>query len=252
LFLQGPKKCSEDLNALVANFYKLNSVQLRALCERYQPLSDEVSFTADIIQNMVKMARNTTDELIIKDGREIRLEEESDLQLPFLLPEDGYSCDIVRGIPTGLQEFVQTLVQARICSLTIQPTASGYWTIYFINFQAEQPATPTSIPYQEFDDGKNRGSISDKNSMSNQFVAQPQQQPKSTIKPMGMMMPPGYGPTTSAYGTVRMMAEPEIQVIILQKINNGIGLSIVAARGTNQTQSGIYIKSVVKGGAADM
>ncbi|KAH9425593.1 Mllt4p [Dermatophagoides pteronyssinus] len=259
LFLQGPKKCPEDLNALVANFYKLNSIQLRALCERYQPLPDEVSFTSDNIQNMVKMARNTTDELIIKDGREIRLEEESDLQLPFLLPEDGYSCDIVRGIPTGLQEFVQTLVQARICSLTIQPTASGYWTIYFINFQADQQTTPTSIPYQEYDDQKNRGSISDKNSLSSQFVGHPQllhgqQQSKTLpppIKPLGIMMAPGYGPA-SAYGTVRMMPEPEVHVIKLQKINNGIGLSIVAARGTNQTQSGIYIKSVVKGGAADM
>ena len=259
LFLQGPKKCPEDLNALVANFYKLNSVQLRALCERYQPLSDEISFTADNIQCMVKMARNTTDELIIKEGREIRLEEESDLQLPFLLPEDGYSCDIVRGIPTGLQEFVQTLVQARICSLTIQPTASGYWTIYFINFQAEQQTTPTSIPYQEFDDQKNRGSISDKNSMSGQFVGQPQllhgqQQSKNQLPPinsLGMMVAPGYG-LASAYGTVRMMPEPEVHVIKLQKINNGIGLSIVAARGTNQSQLGIYIKSVVKGGAADM
>lgn len=286
LFLQGAKVTPDgDLKAFVANFYKLNSLQLRALCERYQPVSDEIMFTSEQIQNMVLIARTSTDELIIKDGRDIRLEEESDLQLPFLLPEDGYSCDIVRGIPIGLQEFVQTLVQTGVCTLTIQPTASGFWTIYFIDFQSE----PTPGSYQEFDDKnmiresasplllRNNGSISDKNSIASsnsttavhylpgtnpvqatqtsqpipgaaqKTLSMPGMHPKQSI--MGANMMPVYG---SPFGTVRLMQEPEIQVIKLQKINNGIGLSIVSARGTNQNQLGIYIKSVVKGGAADL
>jgi len=37
------------------------------------------------------------------------LEEDPDLQLPFLLPEDGYSCDVVQGVPSGLAEFLQAL-----------------------------------------------------------------------------------------------------------------------------------------------
>ncbi|KAG8238215.1 hypothetical protein J437_LFUL018259 [Ladona fulva] len=45
--------------------------------------------------------------------------------------------------------------------------------------------------------------------------------------------------------------EPETQVIKLHKSNNGMGLSIVAAKGAGQDRLGIYIKSVVKGGAAD-
>ena len=47
------------------------------------------------------MAEGTSDELARQDGRQVRLEEDKDLMLPFLLPEDGYSCDIVRGIPNG-------------------------------------------------------------------------------------------------------------------------------------------------------
>ena len=43
------------------------------------------------------------------DGHDVRLEEDPDLQLPFLLPEDGYSCDVVQGLPSGLTEFLQTL-----------------------------------------------------------------------------------------------------------------------------------------------
>ena len=44
---------------------------------------------------------------------------------------------------------------------------------------------------------------------------------------------------------------PEIQIIKLQKSTNGMGLSIVAAKGAGQDRLGIYIKSVVAGGAAD-
>ena len=60
---------------------------------------------------MVAVAENTADELARSDGREVRLEEDPDLQLPFLLPEDGYSCDVVRNIPSGLQEFLDPLCQ---------------------------------------------------------------------------------------------------------------------------------------------
>ena len=50
---------------------------------------------------------------------------------------------------------------------------------------------------------------------------------------------------TQSYG-------PEIQVIMLQKSSNGMGLSIVATKGVGCDKTGIYIKTVVKGGAAEM
>lgn len=40
----------------------------------------------------------------------MRLEEDPDLQLPFLLPEDGYSCEVVQSVPSGLTEFARPLV----------------------------------------------------------------------------------------------------------------------------------------------
>ena len=40
---------------------------------------------------------------------QVRLEEDFVLQLPFLLPEDNYSCDIIRGVPAGLFEFLAPL-----------------------------------------------------------------------------------------------------------------------------------------------
>lgn len=45
---------------------------------------------------------------------------------------------------------------------------------------------------------------------------------------------------------------PEIKVYLLQKSNHGMGLSIVATKGIGQDQLGIYVKTVVPGGAADL
>ena len=62
-----------------------------------------------MIDTIVRVAENTVDEVTNAEGREVRLEEDFVLQLPFLLPEDGYSCDIVRGVPGGLTEFLAPL-----------------------------------------------------------------------------------------------------------------------------------------------
>ena len=43
--------------------------------------------------------------------------------------------------------------------------------------------------------------------------------------------------------------QPTVE-FVLHKKNGGLGLSIVAARGSGQAEFGIYIKSVVPGGAA--
>uniref|UniRef100_A0A668W5P1 Afadin, adherens junction formation factor a n=1 Tax=Oreochromis aureus TaxID=47969 RepID=A0A668W5P1_OREAU len=65
----------------------------------------------ELIDHVVAVAENTADELARSDGREVQLEEDPDLQLPFLLPEDGYSCDVVRSLPNGLQDFLEPLLQ---------------------------------------------------------------------------------------------------------------------------------------------
>lgn len=66
---------------------------------------------------------------------------------------------------------------------------------------------------------------------------------------------PNLGPTASLpQPLVRsqlVVPGPEVQVYLMHKGDGGMGLSIVATKGCNQEQSGIYIKSVVPGGAAD-
>ena len=83
-----------------------------------------------MIDTIVRVAENTVDEVTSSEGREVRLEEDFVLQLPFLLPEDGYSCDIVRGVPGGLADFLAPLQRVGLCVMTPQPSSSGFWTIY--------------------------------------------------------------------------------------------------------------------------
>lgn len=262
-FLTMNKIGKDELNNLVTNFYKLNSMQLRALFERYQPMSDEMPFTAEHIDNVIKIARKTTDELIVGEGREIRLEEEPDLQLPFLLPEYGYSCDIVRGIPTGLADFVHTLELSRICKLTTQPSSIGYWTIYFIDFNLEETLAKErelassragSVTFVD-EAGRTFGEMMSDIPCSPQpendqvqALMERQQKQKTLPPPVAGFDRAVRGPSSLGPGGIM---EPQIAIFHLEKSNTGMGLSIVAARGTNQTQLGIYIKSVVKGGAAD-
>lgn len=86
--------------------------------------------TQEHIERLVATAEEKADEVARSNGQEIQREEETELQLPFLLPEDGYSCDVIRGVPPGLQGFLEPLANTGLCRLTIQPETSGLWTVY--------------------------------------------------------------------------------------------------------------------------
>ncbi|XP_036437953.1 afadin isoform X14 [Colossoma macropomum] len=190
------KYSMQDVQNINNTCFKLNSLQLNALMSNYHCAPDEPYIPPDLIDHVVAVAENTADELARSDGREVQLEEDPDLQLPFLLPEDGYSCDVVRNIPNGFQEFLEPLCQRGFCRLTPHPRSPGTWTVYFEGADCDS-----------------------------HFSADNSELP--------------------------MRKEPEVVTVTLKK-HNGMGLSIVAAKGAGQEKLGIYIKSVVKGGAADM
>ncbi|KAL0623594.1 Afadin, partial [Plecturocebus cupreus] len=125
------KYAPDDIPNINSTCFKLNSLQLQALLQNYHCAPDEPFIPTDLIENVVAVAENTADELARSDGREVQLEEDPDLQLPFLLPEDGYSCDVVRNIPNGLQEFLDPLCQRGFCRLIPHTRSPGTWTIYF-------------------------------------------------------------------------------------------------------------------------
>nr|CAH7751362.1 unnamed protein product [Callosobruchus chinensis] len=186
--LQAPKYAPEDLANLSAVCFKLNSMQVGALLMQYKPEPNEKIAAPSMLEQASKAAESVADELARAEGREVALFEEPAPALQLLLPDDGYSCDVVQGVPPGLADFLHPLQAAGLCRLAAQPTSSGQWTVY-----------------------------------------------------MNAPRPPSALSTT----------QPEVQVIRLHKSGGGMGLSIVAAKGAGQERLGIYIKSVVAGGAAD-
>ena len=97
--LQARKATAEDIASLSSTCFKLNSLQLEALLSSYQEAEAEAGISAELIGTIVRVAQSTVDELTRGEGRAVTLEEDWVLQLPFLLPEDNYSCDIVRVCP---------------------------------------------------------------------------------------------------------------------------------------------------------
>ncbi|KAF5291704.1 hypothetical protein FQR65_LT11397 [Abscondita terminalis] len=186
--LQASKQTAEELANLSAACVKLNSLQLRALLAQYKGEHGEQVAPTALLEQVARAAEGVADELARAEGREVRLHEDPAPPLQLLLPDDGFSCDVVQGVPVGLADFLQPLQASGLCRLAAQPTSSGHWTVY-----------------------------------------------------MNAPRPPSALSTT----------QPEVQIIRLHKAGGGMGLSIVAAKGAGQERLGIYIKSVVPGGAAD-
>ncbi|KAK5646541.1 hypothetical protein RI129_005005 [Pyrocoelia pectoralis] len=186
--LQASKQTPDELANLSAACFKLNSLQLRALLTQYKGEPGEQVAPAALLEQAARAAEGVADELARAEGREVRLHEDPAPPLQLLLPDDGFSCDVVQGVPVGLADFLQPLQASGLCRLAAQPTSSGHWTVY-----------------------------------------------------MNAPRPPSALSTT----------QPEVQIIRLHKAGGGMGLSIVAAKGAGQERLGIYIKSVVPGGAAD-
>jgi len=254
--LQARKGSAEDIATLSSTCFKLNSLQLESLLSRYQPAEHEAPINKELIDTIVRVAQNTVDELTRGEGRQVRLEEDFVLQLPFLLPEDNYSCDIVRGVPGGLIEFLSPLQKSGLCVMTPQPTSSGYWTIYM---DTPPPLTPVPRSPSEmsqittngadiYDIGPHSGPNGQVNGQSG-YMGPPHMNgpgaPKGPVGFNGQMGPSAPHKTSQ----MNLPEDPEIQTIRLSK-TNGMGLSIVAAKGVGKERLGIYIKAVVEGGAA--
>lgn len=133
------KSSVKDAKDIQNSCFKLNSLQLSALLTGYLPADNEphvppvtqpesqnttsatgefcysVSVVSSPLQELmeavVAAAEASADKLIRSEGLQVQLEESLDLGLPFLLPDGGFSCETMRGIPSGLLEFLEPLCQ---------------------------------------------------------------------------------------------------------------------------------------------
>ncbi|KAL2098852.1 hypothetical protein ACEWY4_005332 [Coilia grayii] len=196
----------QDTKRIHEACFKLNSLQIRTL------MANLPTIPMRMIDSLVAMAESTTDDLLKREGWEIQLEVDVDLHLPFLLPEDGYSCDSMQGIPHGFRDFLEPICHkgmirqkphthplAGFCSLIFNPISAGTWTLFFSRTDTLSSG-PSALCYK-----------------------------------------------TNSSGLMK----PEVVMIALKKpLHRGLGLSIVAAKGPGQNKLGIFIRSIVKGGTA--
>lgn len=78
----------------------------------------------------MKYVRDLNEILFFYLKKQVCLEESLELPLALLIPEDGFSSDVVRGIPAGLVDFLAPFQSALMCRLAAQPTSIGLWTVY--------------------------------------------------------------------------------------------------------------------------
>lgn len=102
-----------------------------------------------MLEQAARAAEGVADELARAEGREVRLHEDPAPPLQLLLPDDGFSCDVVQGVPSGLADFLQPLQASGLCRLAAQPTSSGHWTVY-MNAPRPPSALSTTQPEVSF------------------------------------------------------------------------------------------------------
>jgi hypothetical protein len=78
--------------------------------------------------SLLAAAYKHVDENLRREGVLVQLSEEPELNLPFLLPEDGYTCENLRGIPQQLFEFIEPMSRLSLCRLFTNPHSLGMWT----------------------------------------------------------------------------------------------------------------------------
>ncbi|CAK7301700.1 AFDN [Vulpes lagopus] len=250
------KYAPDDIPNINSTCFKLNSLQLQALLQNYHCAPDEPFIPTDLIENVVAVAENTADELARSDGREVQLEEDPDLQLPFLLPEDGYSCDVVRNIPNGLQEFLDPLCQRGFCRLIPHARSPGTWTIYFEGADYEchllRENTELAQPLRK-EPEIITVTLKKQNGMGLSIVAAKvhEQAPRPAVCPsVRSLLAPADGCRPGARLVSReSWAESgawQLRPLCLHRCSRE------PISGAGQDKLGIYVKSVVKGGAADV
>uniref|UniRef100_A0A8R1XRD7 Afadin n=1 Tax=Onchocerca volvulus TaxID=6282 RepID=A0A8R1XRD7_ONCVO len=229
-------KTVDHISNLGATCYKLNSVQVRWFLEHIVLDVGEEPISNELVESIVRLAEIHADVMAVQDETSIQLEEEPQLQLPFLLPQDGYSAELIRGLSPAFAEVISGLQAQGLCRFLPQNHSSGNWTVYLKAGSGIEESVKMTNSLQTLQNKE--PIISEMGTLSNSLREQNQQRYNEEISMSSL---------NSLFGQER---NPEIVMISISRGTNGIGLSIVAAQGIGERSIGIYVKKVVDGSAA--
>ncbi|CAF3620661.1 unnamed protein product [Rotaria sordida] len=129
LLLKSSKNNIHDIQQLLMNkTLKINSIQIIQILNNYILSRNEPPISNSFREALLSVAYKHVDENLHRKGFLIQLAEEPNLTLPFLFPEDGYTCEHLRGIPEKLFEFIEPMSRLVLCRLFTNSYSLGLWT----------------------------------------------------------------------------------------------------------------------------
>ncbi|CAB3408768.1 unnamed protein product [Caenorhabditis bovis] len=212
--LAAPKN---DVAALGSTCYKLNSLQVVHLLSSFEHTNGEIPCDDDVIDRIVRLAEKQADQLTSEDGQRVTLEEADDLNMPFLIPQDGYFIEGLKSVPDGLWQYLQQLQNRRLC--------------HSVSKHGNEVPPNRTVPH-----------------IMSASMTEPKQRIEPIVRSVSQTTLTSI-PTTQfgdSFGSMSAASEPIVRVT-LHKNGGGIGLSIVAAQGVGDRRMGIYVKKVVEG-----
>ncbi|OQV23477.1 Afadin [Hypsibius exemplaris] len=116
------------------------------------PEARDRAFTAELIDSVANIAEAHVDELARQNGERVQREEPMQLQLPVVIPEEGYwwELSLACGRVTRILEPLSRKVNLNICicEMVVHPYSQGSWTVYLI------PSSGERSPSTSFDGGR--------------------------------------------------------------------------------------------------
>ena len=85
------------------------SSMISTLLEFCLATDGEGAVNKTLTDDLVHLARGR-DDILRGEGLEVRLEEDPHQELLFHIPSEGYSSEMVTGLLSGLQEFLQPMI----------------------------------------------------------------------------------------------------------------------------------------------
>uniref|UniRef100_A0A914I3K9 Ras-associating domain-containing protein n=1 Tax=Globodera rostochiensis TaxID=31243 RepID=A0A914I3K9_GLORO len=186
----------QQVAVLGATCYRLNSVQVRFLLENYVGdvhAGETPAVSRELIEHVVALARQQqaddhhqqpSADGSMASSSAPQLTESTTLQLPFLLPHDGYVVEKLRGIPPDMATFVNALQQKGLVRV-------------FVHQQQQAAASPSPLRH---------GAVPAEMPLSSWNVHMRHQQPSSSSSASAQCLPgkrsASITPSSSAFPTV--------------------------------------------------
>ncbi len=109
LLVQSVKKLPEDAPHVFASCSSLSSLQLHTLLCHIAHTDTEQTVNTAFAEQLVRCAQVEEAGLVLEG---LGLEVNPSPEFPFAVPQRGYFTDTLRGVPSGLHDFLQPLISA--------------------------------------------------------------------------------------------------------------------------------------------